>query len=629
VKVERIVQSLSEHSRRRSPTWMSGQGRERILGEAELGNSNPYLGQFLTIYSQSEKSTGGTRGYDEKTYVDTKLDKSLIPRIFDPRTKLVILTGNAGDGKTAFIQNVEKTARQKGAAFYGNTDNGRCFKLTGINYTTLYDGSQDFEGARNDEILAEFFRDFEGDGAPEGDFTKIIAINEGKLRDFILYKPQYKWLGKQVHHYLDYDNFRPHESLVFVNLNLRSVVDDSKDNLSIFDLLMDKLLDADATAGFWDACEPENCDYADRCYIKYNVGVLRDPEIGPDIRGRLKRLLLAIHLRKNRHITMRDLRSIISFILFSKKTCFQLQQDFDASGLLVERFYYNAAFNSQETDRVTRLLAELDVALVSNPKLDNFVHFHAPDSPEVQALLLRGESRFSSDLPHLKTLYENRPQGTQDDDPDRQQNARLYHASMRRKLFFEGDEKKMKAAGLPTWMDLLPYRQFDRFLDVISSGQDTGSKLRDELTLSVSKSERIYNETVGREHLCIRSTGPKRTPTKSFYGFPASDFEVVVKDIGFQAEFLEYLPTSIFYRHVDKSAELEIPLDLFEVLCRIHDGYIPTASEVRTFFLNLEMFKRRVTSKRSDSIFLTEDDTNLFEIRSDPSRRLVMSKLGG
>jgi hypothetical protein len=104
---------------------------------------------------------------------------------------------------------------------------------------------------------------------------------------------------------------------------------------------------------------------------------------------------------------------------------------------------------------------------------------------------------------------------------------------------------------------------------------------------------------------------------------------VVVKDIGAEADFLEHLPNCLYYRHKDKSAELEIPLDLFEILCRIRDGYVPTAGEIRTFFLNLEMFKRRITTKRSDRIFLTEDDTNLFEIKSDPTAKLVMSKLGG
>ena len=120
-----------------------------------------------------------------------------------------------------------------------------------------------------------------------------------------------------------------------------------------------------------------------------------------------------------------------------------------------------------ENDRIAQLLSEIDIARVSNPKLDNFIHFHSPDDPEIQELYLQRERSYDADLPHLLTLFKNRPEGTQDNDPERHANARLYHASMRRKLFFEGDESKMTAAGLPVWKELLPFRQFDRFLKMI------------------------------------------------------------------------------------------------------------------------------------------------------------------
>lgn len=593
--------------------------------EATEMTVNPHVDDFLTIYSQSDRSTSGTRGFDPVTYVETKLDRNLAPRIFEHNTRLVILTGNAGDGKTAFIQHVEKIAEIRNATFSKRTDNGCTFSLNGARYETLYDGSQDVGGASNDTVLAGFFRELEGDKAPGGDFTKIIAINEGKLRDFILSKTQYRWLGKQVHHYLNEAGFTPHESVVFVNLNLRSVVDSADDGTSVVDLLLDKLLQP----FFWQSCTGTPCEDVDLCPLRYNVASLSDPVCGPEIRRRLKRLLLAVHFRKTRHITMRDLRSILSLIIFGKFPCSRIHENLRAGTQRTMDFYYNAAFSGEEKDRIAQLLSDLDVARVCNPKLDNFIHFHAPDSAEVLGLFMPSVAATNADIAHLKLLYEDRPEGTQDDDPIRRENARIFHAAMRRKLFFEGDETKMKAAGLPTWKDLLPYRQFDRFLGVIQARADSGNALRDDLTLAISKSERIYNETVGREHLCLRSTAAKRNQTKSFYGFPASDFEVVVSDVGGQADFLEHLPDSVYYRHADKSAELEVPLDLFEILCRIHDGYVPTASEIRTFFLNLEMFKRRVTTRQSDRIFLTEDDTNLFQIKSDPMARLVMSKLGG
>ena len=154
---------------------------------------------------------------------------------------------------------------------------------------------------------------------------------------------------------------------------------------SILDKLLDRLLDKDNKAGFWIPCSVENCAFADRCYVKYNADSLRDSKKGPIIRQRLKRLLLAIHFRKTRHITMRDLRSILSFVLFNKFTCSQLQADLEGGNSILDRFYYNAIFNSQENDRLAQLLSQLDVANVSNPKLDNLINFRGPEDPESRA----------------------------------------------------------------------------------------------------------------------------------------------------------------------------------------------------------------------------------------------------
>ena len=384
-----------------------------------MTNKNPYVYEFLTFYSQSERSTGGTRGYDARTYVETKLDRDLAPKILNAEMKLVVLTGNAGDGKTAFIQRLEADARATGAAFGKQTDNGCQFTLNGVKFETPYDGSQDFQGTDNDAVLAAFFHDYEGNQPPAGAFTKIIAINEGKLRDFVLSKPQYSWLGKQVHHILSYHDFRADHALVFVNLNLRSVVDDGNGHESIFDRLLDRLLDRDQTGGFWEPCEPENCAYASRCYIKHNIDSLRDPLSGPQVRRRLKQWILALHLRKQRHITLRDLRSILAFILFNKWTCEQLQSHLDADQPIIDRFYYNAIFDHRENDRLAQLLAEMDVASVSNPKLDNYIHFHEPTSSDILRLFIVGDWEHTADLSHLQSLHANRPTGTQDQDPTR------------------------------------------------------------------------------------------------------------------------------------------------------------------------------------------------------------------
>ena len=593
-----------------------------------MNNHNPFVDNFLKIYSQSIISTGNTRGYDEETYIETRLDKNLIPKIFNPATKLVVLTGNAGDGKTAFIQKIESLAGDKGANFENRTDNGCTFTLNRIAFETLYDGSQDFAGKNNESVLTEFFKLLEGDKEPKADFTKIIAINEGKLRDFILNNKKYKWLGKKVFHYLTDEEYRLPESLVFINLNLRSVIDEHVSN-SIVDLLLDNFLDkAEPKKKIWEHCKQENCAYADRCYIKHNIDTFNDVVKGPEVRNRLKKIILAVHLKQAKHITMRDIRSVLSFILFNKYNCGQLQQHIDEGKEIIDRFYYNNIFDLDEKDRILNLLAKLDVAAVCNPKLDNFLYFTDPSSSEFNDLLNHSPESPRTDIEHLQKFYDDRPQGTQDDDIDRKKNAGIYHNSIRRKLLFEGNEDKIQSKLMAGWRDLLPYssKNFKLYENFLQTGNDTNNELRNAITLAISKSERIYNDVVGSENLCIRSSNSSKSNTKAFYGFSAADFKVEVHHIGQQENYIEYKPCSVVFKHIDDSAQLEISLDLFEILMRIKEGYVPTSSEIKTFFLNLEMFKRRVVTKKSESVFLTEDDTNLFKIERSAGNKLVMTK---
>src|SRR5438105_13789673 len=139
---------------------------QKAAADATEMTINRHVGNFLTIYSQSERSTGGTRGYDPESYVETKLDHNLIPRILDATTKLVILTGNAGDGKTAFIQHIEKVATDQNARVLKRTDNGCSFSLTGVTFQTLYVVRQDFEGTVNDTVSVADFHEMEAERPP-------------------------------------------------------------------------------------------------------------------------------------------------------------------------------------------------------------------------------------------------------------------------------------------------------------------------------------------------------------------------------------------------------------------------------------------------------------------------------
>ncbi|MEI8031882.1 MAG: hypothetical protein WCH05_00830 [Chlorobiaceae bacterium] len=589
-------------------------------------NNNPFVETFLKIYSQSLLSTGLTRGLDESTYIPTLLDTSLKDDVLKGKKKLVVLTGNAGDGKTAFIQLIEAEARNKKGKFSSETDKGCKFKYNDFEFETLYDGSQDFEGKSNDQLLKEFFKPFEGNTEPKANIVKIIAINEGKLRDFLLGKKEYNWLGKQVHHYLEYETYKLPDSLAFINLNNRAIVEIENPN-SIFDELLNIILDTNEMQETWAACKPENCAYSEKCYIKYNIETLKDSKKGASVKLRLKEIILAIYLKKEKHITMRDIRSLISFILFNKYTCSQLQARVDAGENLLDRFYYNNAFNKAEQDRMVAILQEVDVADMPLPKLENHLYFLNPKTELAEELFEKGNLIANPDLNYLEEYYLNKPEGTSDREEGKTKSADLFLSSIKRKIFFEGNDKYIDEQFAVNHYSFLPYKYFECFIAFLKTGVDDNFQLRDDLVLSISKSEKIYNDEVGRENVCISSSSLKKSSTKAFYGFKSADFVVVLPDVGNQTDYIEYFPDHIIFRHTDKTAALEINIDLFEILMRIKEGYVPTSVEIRTFFLNLEMFKRRILAKRSTKVFLTEDDSNLYSFEKSASGKLVLNKI--
>jgi hypothetical protein len=105
--------------------------------------------------------------------------------------------------------------------------------------------------------------------------------------------------------------------MLVVDLNQRSVVapDPDLENASIFDRQLQEFLKPE----FWQPCQA--CALQSLCFIKYNVDTLADQVSGPSVRGRIRSLFEVVHLRRHLHITMRDLRSALSWMLLRDQDC--------------------------------------------------------------------------------------------------------------------------------------------------------------------------------------------------------------------------------------------------------------------------------------------------------------------
>lgn len=581
---------------------------EQYLIKEHPTDTNLYLTHFLKMYSQSRTSNQGTRGYDPLTYTAIKLDEALAPAIASGEHALVVISGNAGDGKTAFIQRLESELRDQGAEFAAETSNGSRFTWQGREYQTVYDGSQDEGATGSDEVLDGFFAPFK-DGAPataHQKMVRVIAINEGRLLHFLSNRQQvYGHLYAEVRDQLAGVAPTKTEVLV-VNLNRRSVVDgrildyNHPEGWSIFDRLLDRLLDHT----YWAPCEA--CSYRERCPVKFNVDTLMDPAMGTVVRQRLKFLFQITHFRHRVHITIRELRSALAYILFGIRECCDIQAHLEQPEETLPFVYYNSVFARCEQDRLLKRLAELDVVEVANPQLDNQLNFVAPD--EV-AGMLRAEHRAPADLPLLTTLFAQRPRFGSDMGPDGHALAAQYHAAVRRRFFFENGAFRQleqqpggyKPVQLPE-LQMVPAQHVWTFARFVA-GDLPASDLLGDLVRGLNHGEGMYRQPYDQTHLCLR-TSERWGQVKAFGLFPKGDFQVQPAGGGDELRYLEFIPDAIRLLYNPGDQHIEISLDLYEAILRMRDGYQPSTAELKSFFQNLQMFKKQVLGSGSGRIAL-------------------------
>ncbi|WP_037340460.1 serine/threonine protein kinase, partial [Amycolatopsis sp. MJM2582] len=349
-------------------------------------NSNPYVAHLQTLYSQSHRSNRGTRGLDPQgmqVYVETALDRELLPALTAGRHALVVVTGNAGDGKTAFLERFEAQARELGARFGPQRVNGSDFTLDGRRFRTNHDGSQDEADAASDDVLEDFFAPYAGEDATgwaQLGETRLIAVNEGRLVDFLSHRHErFPLLSKLTN--IGLGGGATGDAVAVVNLNARDVTArpvDGEGNPLDDESILERMLDRMTHERFWEACD--SCDIADTCYARHNAQTFRHPDAGSQVKRRLRRTYELPQLRGRLHITLRDLRSALAYTLTSGRDCAEihaLHAAGDAQPLL-DSYYFSAYLGTSpasdgkpaEQDRLLRLLRETDVAAVPQPQLD-------------------------------------------------------------------------------------------------------------------------------------------------------------------------------------------------------------------------------------------------------------------
>lgn len=595
----------------------------QVPGAVAGPNHNPFVDFLLTRYSQG-RNNQGTRGLDTlggEVYVDTALDRELTPATLSGEFRLVVITGNAGDGKTAFLEKLQRHAEERGAVITpAARGNGAVFGLDGRQFLSNYDGSQDEGDVANEAVLHEFLGPFQGiDSAlwPRHE-TRLIAINEGRLIDFLQQNagtfPLLMEIAKR-----GLDTGVPEDGVALVNLNLRSVVAPGPDGQPS---LLERLIGRLTQPKFWNRCEA--CDLRERCYVLHNVKTFQDETAGPLVTQRLQALYTLTSLRGRLHITLRDLGSAMAFTLAGTRNCEEIH-DLYAAGRpreIVESFYFNSWMggSGQSADRLLALLRDVDIGIGTDPRLDRGLDFQPPERSRG---LLEFEHRGTYDAEILMRLYSDLPwDHSGRPSADRLNAHQAYVATARRRHFFERRDEG--------WRTMLRYRSAERMLELTSGKVDPTTVLPGMLR-AINLGEGLTNPELGRGRLSLQVREVPGGTIRSYRTFPGDRFKLVVQDEAQRARFVEHMPTKLVLRYRgenDTEATLDINLDVFEMFDRLNHGYRPTGEELQGYYLSLAIFKNILGSAPYQEVLLTPSGHDFFRVRRQDGGTLKLEHVG-
>jgi len=583
-------------------------------------NTNPYVRHLLTVYSQSKRSNAGTRGLDvisEQTYVETSLDRDLLPSVLSGEFALVVISGNAGDGKTAFLQQLERAARDEQATLTPSL-NGARFELRGRTFLSNYDGSQDEGDQKNDDVLRAFLAPFRGKDSSSwasSKETRLIAINEGRLVDFLeANRSDFEALAALVKEGLRMGE--PAQGVAVVNLNLRSVVVDPQ---GFDNSILERLVNRMTHEKFWEPCQ--DCDLKGKCYAFHNAQTIQDETAGRHVVERLKSLYAITHLRGRQHITLRDLRSSLAYTLVGTRDCDEIHELYRTGrrNEIIQGFYFNSwrGGDAPNADRLLTLLSEVDVADADDPRLDRALDFVSPADDRT---LFRFEQRGHYDREILRSLYDELPRDVSGKvSALRAEAHRRFIALARRRAFFERRDTG--------WRAMLPYRTADELLSVVR-GDRRPDGLLEPLLVAINRGEGLTRpERIGN-NLGLEVRKVDGGTVRSYRLYPRDRFSLSLANQASRSRFVEHMPTGLMLRYRDKhvEAELMVSLDVYEMLQRLNEGYRPSVEEERGYYLSLAVFKNQLGSAPYQEVLLSTSGHDFYRVARHVDGRLEMTR---
>jgi serine/threonine protein kinase len=552
--------------------------------------------QILSTYPGSRFGNAETRGLDtefaRESYVETSLDQKLFQQIRQGDVSLVILCGNAGDGKTAFLQNL---LTHLGAPSLESKDRVWKGVLDGSQIEVNFDGAAAMKERSADALVDELMEPFHH-GKPATNRVHLLAINDGRLIEWAS-----NWASRNGGHSVlteaietaIIDEKQTPDFLRIIELNDRSLVgsyQNGKIQIEFFERLIDQIIGGQKAQEIWQPCM--TCVANDRCSIKKSVDEMKlgtdiQLEAGELFRRRFAQALQAVHQNNEIHITARELKAAVSYVLFGLDGC----EDIIAHD--ISHSPEDFAFDFQSSARQGDLLRELckfDPGLISDARIDRAISDATDDQNEVGVGSWRSLSR----------------------------------AQARRRAYFRWDVKDREVKKLPFegTMHLYGMSHFESFSRFESLEEEKKAEVCERVCKGLARLGQLPQIAEDRKDFLPIKVIP-RTPTESILWSeePLSRFRLEAEKFQSQDE-LEALHRVLKLIHKDEfghEESLKLSARLFSQLLELADGEQLLGAQTDDVFANLSVYTQRLGNGRDDKFFAWNPRTpnDVFQVRID------------
>ena len=307
-------------------------------------------------------------------------------------------------------------------------------------------------------------------------------------------------------------------------------------------------------------------------------------------RERLFEALQAVHLRGETHVTVRELRAALVYILFGVHFCDDYHEGAVAAGPHAVPAYWEPAFGPYPAPE-----APSETAPAPLPYWDRAFD---PQSPGRQGAVLADLARFDPALdahPRIdRHLARPTRSGARRGGPGYPE---LKLASARRRAYFEWLERDIEAlTGDRHALDLAHGRHLRRFRDLATDAEAREDSRR-KLCAGIARLSTLPPRAYGRPGVVPLRITP-RTPTESAFWIekPADRFrlEADLPSAPAGLDRLHRQATLVYVYGDGREERLRLGADLFHLLLELSEGYQLGDASTDDTFAHLSIFVQRL-----------------------------------